>query len=221
MEQFSLNAKVEMENQEEKKTLGTLHDQEGDLLTVAVVFGRGSSYTLMRAGEVLQCAVGNEKEVYAFKGIIVSRDSGDFITYTVRRTSPVEILQRRGHVRVPCSDGIYYSGDPAHLPLAMERKDPKTMNLESFKKGRMIDISGSGMKLDIQERLNEKQELALLLDLGKQQMMVKGKIMNAYVELHKEKRHYCYGILFVDLPERKQDRIIQFVFQLMRKVKPL
>ena len=209
-----------MENQDGGKTLGTLHDMEGDVLTVAVVFGNGP-VKLMREGETVECSVCNEKEVYAFQGRITARNSEDFITYTLVRTSEVEVLQRRGHVRVPCSDSLSYSTDGAHFPLADERKDPKTMNLKAFKKGRMIDLSGSGMKLDIGERLKLGQELVLLLDLEKQQILLKGKVMNSYVEIHKEKRHYCYGIAFVDLPERKQDRIVQFVFQLMRKVKPL
>jgi c-di-GMP-binding flagellar brake protein YcgR len=220
MKQFSLNAKMEMENQQKEKILGSLHDQQGDLLTVAVVFG-GGSYILMRTEDTVECSICNEKEVYAFQGTIVSRDSGEFITYTVKVTSEVKVLQRRGHVRVPCSDALHYSGDPAHLPLALERKDPKTMNLRSFKNGRMLDLSGSGMKLEVKERLEQGKELVLLLDLGNQQMLIKGKVVSSYVELHKEKRHYCYGIAFVDLPERKQDRIIQFIFNLMRKVKPL
>jgi c-di-GMP-binding flagellar brake protein YcgR len=220
MEQFQLNSKVDMENMEGEKILGTLHDQEGDLLTLAVVFGN-EPVKLMREGEAVECSVCNEKELYAFQGIIVSRGSSSFITYTVRITSELEVLQRRGHVRVPCSDIVFYSVDPEHLPLANEMKDPKTMNLKSFIKGRMTDLSGSGIKLDIAERLKKEQVLIFLLNLGKHQILVKGKVMNSYVEMQKENRHYCYGIAFQDLPERKQDCIVQYVFQLMRNVRAL
>jgi c-di-GMP-binding flagellar brake protein YcgR len=78
----------------------------------------------------------------------------------------------------------------------------------------MLDISAGGLKLRIAEQLKVRDKIKLKIFINKEELTIKGEIVRVIEE--QDKRYAC-GVRFIDLEEQTREKIIKFVFQLMRE----
>jgi c-di-GMP-binding flagellar brake protein YcgR len=179
--------------------------------------------------------------VYFFTSRIVAinRESSESY-YLIRKPDSVHRQQRRGHVRVPCHHNIVYwpwedalaAGLPS--PMVATRtselwEDPVWMrdylkSLEETVTGRnafTLDMSGGGLRMVSLEQLERHDRILLKLALDQkspaQAMLLEAKVVRVVPLNIGGWQRYRVGISFVGLPEKVQEKIISYLFTVMRK----
>ncbi|QNO16437.1 PilZ domain-containing protein [Alkalicella caledoniensis] len=81
--------------------------------------------------------------------------------------------------------------------------------------GVLKDLSGGGLSFSSEEDVELDQLLEVKINDGKSLILVLGKI----VRKQKLENHYLYGLEFVYIDEKTQDKLVQFIFNVQRKEK--
>lgn len=233
MKNVEINSKVEMIAANSKKTFGTLYDIREDLILVSVSPG-DKAFKLFYPEDEIDLVIYDKDSLCVFKARVLERESDEYLIYKLERISEIERQQRREHVRIEYTSAIQYSDEEELILSSMGRINRLVVrenNLENFKSGYVEDISGGGLKLRTNERLepgltlraSEKMEPGLILvfkvSVENEDLVVKGEVCHRdEKEIYGEK-WYTYGVKFIDVDEGTTDKIVEFVFLLMRKNK--
>ncbi len=179
--------------------------------------------------------------VYFFTSRIVGIDrEGSEKYYLIRKPDSVHRQQRRGHVRVPCHHNIVYwpwedalaAGQPS--PVVATRTTElwddsvwmqdyqKTLEEKvSGKNAFTLDMSGGGLRMVTLEPLERHDRILLKIALDQknpsQAMLLEARVVRVVPLNIGGWRRYRVGISFIDLPEKVQERIISYLFTVMRK----
>lgn len=219
METFELNSKIELIKEDEEYTSGLIYDISDDKLYVSIPPG-DKSFRLLREGENIQGMVYLKEQILGFNCIVSKRIHGDNPVYELSNLDNFTRIQRRSDIRIPYTSPVLYTGDKDLLAIIEKEEYPELIIpniLEDLKEGMSLDISGGGVKLSCNEDLDIEGPLFLVLNLGNETITVKGKIVHKEINILPKQIKYSYGIKFLDIGERLKDRIIQFVFVLMRR----
>ncbi len=84
---------------------------------------------------------------------------------------------------------------------------------ERWQVGRILDLSGSGLKISVEEQLYIKTILDLKFELAFKEISRKFTIKGEVVRKIGSPQVYKYGIKFIDIKPGEQDQIIQYVLR--------
>lgn len=218
MKEFKLNQKIEIVAEDGKKTSGTIHDVQDDMIFLSVTLSDLRT-RILRPGDSIDAILYCEDKIMAFTGLVKDRIIGDIPLYVISDITNLTKAQRRKDVRVPCTIDLKYTYNEHLLNLDYSQGRNKKIldEMESFiGEGLILDISAGGVRIYIQEDLLIGKEI-LLSFMVKDEMVLKGEIVYKDINMLPTKTTYFYGIKFIDIDEKKREEIISFVFQLMRK----
>lgn len=179
--------------------------------------------------------------VYFFAArIIEKRQDRDLLLYEIGKPKSMHRQQRRGHVRVPCHYNIAYwywdeinvAGLPS--PVIATRtsdlwEDPEwaedySKKLEAKQPGKnafTLDMSGGGLRMVTIEPLQRHDHLLLKIELdlkrAKQLLFLEAKVIRVVALDIGGWKRYRVGLKFVNLTDKIQEKIISFLFTVMRK----
>ncbi|MGN0144414.1 MAG: PilZ domain-containing protein, partial [Clostridium sp.] len=83
---------------------------------------------------------------------------------------------------------------------------------------KMIDLSGSGARLEISEKVKIKDILLIKMKIKNSDIVLKGEIVR--IEIGSDGKKRC-GIKFIDITQTQTDKIIEELFLVMRKQREL
>ena len=83
-----------------------------------------------------------------------------------------------------------------------------------YNKALMIDLSAGGLKLKTKENIKSDDLILVNLQLNKNQFDLKADIVRIENTIDKEK---IYGLRFVDITYSQSEKIIQELFEVVRK----
>ena len=217
MERFELNSKIELITEVDGVTQGLIHDIIDDKLYVSIT-SDDKKFKLLYVGDSVSCLVFQDMSCIAFDGTITNRIAGDFPIYEISEMNNFFEVQRRQDVRVPCSIPIFYSKNEYLLNLDIERVEEGLERIKKYlSEGIMIDLSGGGLKLTTQDNFNMNQNLLFVINIDNNSMIVRGNILHKTITPTPNKTVFSYGIQLLNIDEQQRDRIIRFLFVLMRK----
>ena len=125
-----------------------------------------------------------------------------------RLSKPYNIIkiQRRNFVRVDMVEYAFYK-------LQNDNEE------EAWKKGIILDLSGGGMKIKTEEKLSLRDSVTVNIFIGENEKI---QVVGEAVRVEKCKiNEYICGLKFKEISERTRDKIIQKVFEQMRKQRGL
>lgn len=125
-----------------------------------------------------------------------------------RLSKPYNIIkiQRRNFVRVDMVEYAFYK-------LQNDNEE------EAWKKGIILDLSGGGMKIKTEEKLSLRDRVTVNIFIGENEKI---QVVGEAVRVEKCKiNEYICGLKFKEISERTRDKIIQKVFEQMRKQRGL
>lgn len=219
METFELNSKIELIKENEESFSGLIYDIKDDKLYVSVS-ADDIGFKILYEQENIQGIVYFQDEVVGFDCIISKRIYKDNPVYELSNLSNLYRVQRRTNVRIPYTRDILYTSDKDLINKidTMEDLDQADINIYyEFNNGMILDISGGGIKLACDKDLYIRDPLYLRLNLRNEKVIVKGEIVHKKINRSSKKTKYIYGIKFIELGNRIKEKIIRFVFILMRK----
>ncbi|MBE6062739.1 MAG: pilus assembly protein PilZ [Clostridium butyricum] len=149
---------------------------------------------------------------YNFNSEIISKGKDGSISY-YELSSPYNIrrIQRRNFFRVDIINDTKYK-NITHID------DEEEIESMPFNNALMIDLSAGGMRLKSKEPINKGDILLIKIEVKSLQMLLKGEVVR--VEADEELNKVC-GIKFLDITETQIDKIIEELFEIMRKQKEL
>ncbi len=164
---------------------------------------------LIHKGELLRisCVVEN-KGRYAFNGEVVERKYDNIYKLEIRKVSEIKRYQQRKFFRFDVSI-------PVIKEFVIGDGDDEEVLIEEC---RSKDISGNGLKLYTNYEHNVGDIVTCKFELDGEKLEVKGKILRRE-NVDTFEYDYALGIQFIDIKEADTDKIIQFIFARLRKLR--
>ena len=144
---------------------------------------------------------------YKFNCRVLGRTrEGKLNLYKLSKPYNISKIQRRNYVRVDMVEYAFY-------------KLQNDNGEEVWKKGIILDLSGGVMKIKIEEKLSLRDRVTVNIFIAENE---KVQIVGEVVRVEKSNTgEYICGLKFKEISERTRDKIIQKVFEQMRKQRGL
>ncbi len=168
---------------------------------------------ILNAGDRVEVLFFRDYCCYSFSGEVMNRYKvGEASIINIKQRGPIERIQRRKFFRLKVV-----------LPLTFKILGDSQIsedNLQGEKvpvyKGYCMDISGGGLKLVTNQELGHQTLITCCVPLLDGAIIdVKGKVIRT-LPLEGLALKYGYGIAFVDIDPKTQDKLIKFVFEKQR-----
>ena len=172
-------------------------------------------------GEYLIEDIGKELDIniysrsgrcYNFNSEIIGKGKeGSIPCYELSSPYNIRRIQRRNYFRVEIVNDTYYKN-------ITDVKDETLIEEMPFNKAMMIDLSGGGMRLKLNGQVKKHDLFLIRIDVKNLKMNLKGEVVR--VEACENLEKIC-GIKFLDITDIQVDKIIEELFEIMRKQKEL
>lgn len=219
MERFKLNSKIELVTEKDERVSGLVYDVFEDRIHVSIP-ADDRQFKLLRIGDILKAIGYSDKNTFGFECVVTDRIAGDFPIYELAEICNFIKVQRRLDVRVAYTNPMKYTGNRILMDIGNSDRSPQeTMEdiRRYLKDGMMLDLSGGGLKLACYEDFSIGRTLLLVFELADETFIVKGRIRHKEFDTAHKRAQYIYGIEFEGIDESVKDRIIYFIFILMRR----
>ena len=197
---------IKRDSQEDTKGYSMVQDitSEGELVITQSM--RDGIPVVIRLNDTLRVFFFQEESCFAFDGKPIERfkiENANMIS--IRQISPIEKVQRRQFYRLRIVL-------PVNLKLLDVKGDAPIIKSYS------IDISGNGLRLNIDEKLDINSMIECNIELSAEETLtIRGKVVRVALD-DKYADKYDIGISFVDIPRKVQDRIVKFIFDKQREL---
>ena len=169
----------------------------------------GEEYLIVNTDEVMDINAYLENgRCYKFNAKILAKGKeGNISYYKLTKPYDVKRIQRRDFFRVEVVEKVQY------VNLSKSDGDEAP-----YIQADMIDLSGSGVRLKINEKVNIEDTLLIKMKIKNSDIVLKGQVMR--VTMDDNGKTIC-GIKFIDITQAQTDKIIEELFLIMRKQREL
>lgn len=169
-----------------------------------------STYLTMKKGEEYE-AIYSDLKNNIFKFTVKILDHKKDRIPLIITSEPYDIIkiQRRNYVRISQCVSVKYC-----LMKEIPDKDIKSYDASNFNFAYILDLSGGGAKIKLEEYAKVNDYVILHLDVDGT-IIVLAKIVR--VQQDKENHSIC-GVKFVNLDFNSREKIIQYIFKEMRRI---
>lgn len=159
-------------------------------------------YLLLQKDDEIRAIIYNEKTAMLYKvkfKIIKRKVENNLKLYKLTMPYEVKKLQRRNYVRVDVTKDIKY----------------KTKGGSVYLDALVLDLSGGGMKIKVDKKLELDDKIELIVELDGKFAKIKGEVRR--VSRDEKDRKYIIGYEFTEIAEVVRDKIVEIVFSIMRR----
>lgn len=184
---------------------------EGIYITIPMKEGK---YLPLNIGQSVSIIYYRDQDVYQFDGDVIGRTVNVIPMIILSQPRNIRVIQRRNYVRVLVINTVKYLKIDRELA---EKDIPRILNIvdsNNFKQATVLDLSGGGMRFKTDTKLKLNDYLLISLSLINEEIMVKTKIVRC--EMQPDKTYIC-GLTFLDLGELTREKIIKYIFHVMRE----
>lgn len=153
----------------------------------------------------------DSRDVYSFYSKVTGRKRDNVPLALISIPTKVTKIQRRNFVRVDIviQANYWILDKSANINLADGIKTK-----EKPIKGTILDISGGGLRIVLESKTKINDLLLVEIPMDNDNVLVAGKIVRV---LKDEMGRDVIGLCFLELNESTRDKLIKFVFEVMRK----
>ncbi|EKQ51073.1 MULTISPECIES: PilZ domain-containing protein [unclassified Clostridium] len=208
MDNFNLkvNDRVEVVV-EEKAYKALIMDIQDEFIRINLPVNDGD-YLMLHSREKIEInSYLDANRCYSFSCKVISRGKeGSIIYYKLSKPYDIKKIQRRNFFRVNIVNPLEYK--------IVTNIDEEDFAGVPYEEGLMVDLSGGGLKLKAKETITRNDLLLVNLKLGKVHFEIKCDIVRIEDTIDKEK---LFGLRFIDITPAQSEKIIQELFEIMRK----
>lgn len=177
-----------------------------DEYTIEIDIPPGNNDLLFKEGVQIQIAVVAKEGIYIFFGKIAGKDKRNQVpVFVIKRESDISKIQRRLHYRLSCNCKVRYR------PFKLAAFGP---NEEHFKTVTAIDLSGGGMCILTEEKLEKINFLECVIILEKEvEIRIIGKVVSVKNEQVNHVEKWKVSIQFQKINENEREKIISYIFR--------
>ena len=212
MNNFELKVNYRLEvifNDKNYKCLVTDIDEEWTKINIPVC---EDEYLSLYSGEVIEINMYLDSgKCYNFNSKVLSRGKeGNISYYKLGMPFNIKRIQRRSYFRVGVLNLAHYRN--------ITNFDNNDLDDIPYTEAMMIDLSGGGVKLKINEDVQVNDILSIKMNIKGSDIIVKGEVVR--VQRSGDNENLC-GIKFLDISQSQIDKIIEELFEIMRKQRAL
>ncbi|MCE5220738.1 MAG: PilZ domain-containing protein [Clostridium sp.] len=203
---LKVNDKIEVVTGE-KIYKALIIDVQDDFLRINLPVNDGE-YLMVHINEKIEMnSFLDDGRCFKFYSKVISRGKeGNIIYYKISKPFDIKKIQRRNFFRVSLFDTINYK--------IITDIDKKEFDSISYKEAYMIDLSGGGLKIKVNDEIKKEDLLLIKIKIKGHEIELKCNIVRIESTENKEK---LYGLKFLDITPVQTDIIIQGLFELVRK----
>lgn len=197
---FIINSKVEiLWNEEYYKS--NIQNVDSNSISISIPTKEGQ-YIPLRKSDKVEVLYYLENDIYKFNTVVLDRKIDTIPIIMLAHPEKVIKVQRRKFVRVPVI---------CDMECFIMQNNKKQSSLKAV----LVDLSGGGMRIKVSDKLKLGDKITAYIPIEDEQVQIKGEV----VRVDKDdisKLNIC-GINFVEIDERIREKIIKFIFHIMRK----
>ncbi len=204
---FAINNKLEILI-DEKYYNTNIQDLSEDYIAISIPMSAGQ-YVPLSKGTIIDVIYYEEENLYRFKSSIIGRKFENIPILIISKPIEIRKIQRRKYVRVPLMNTAKYK----NLKNQPKTK-PSSIDNSEYLKAVLVDLSGGGMKVRVSEEIKKDDFVLVDLTVNNENMFLVGQAKRIVKE--DDGRFLC-GLSFEFLDNSTQERIIKYIFRLMRE----
>jgi len=185
--------------------------EDGILITIPMKEGK---YLPLNKSESVSIIYYEEKEVYQFEADVLGRTIDVIPVIILSNPKNIRIIQRRNYVRVTILKVIKCLNIDRELATKDVSRIEGVTSAHKFKEATLLDLSGGGMRIKTELKLHLNDVLIIRLPLIDEEIMIKTRVVRCE---EKQDNLRAYGLRFLDLEEKNRDKIIKYIFHIMRE----
>jgi c-di-GMP-binding flagellar brake protein YcgR len=204
---FTINKKLEI-LVDEKYFNSNIQDITEEYIAISIPIKAGE-YVPLSNGATIDVIYYEEENCYKFQTSVIGRKFENIPILLIAKPKEIKKIQRRKYVRVPLISTVKYKN------LKNEsRTNPSTVEKSEYLKAVLIDLSGGGMRVKVSEEIKLGDFLLVSITINEEETLIVGQAKRIVKD--DEGRFSC-GLSFELLDSSTRERIIKFIFQLMRE----
>lgn len=204
---FKINKKLEI-LVEEKYFNSNVQDVTGEYIAISIPINSGE-YIPLSKGTPIDVIYCEGENYYQFHSSVIGRKFENIPILLIAKPVQVKKIQRRKYVRIPLISEIKYK-NLKNQP----RTNPSTIESSEYTKGVLVDLSGGGMRVRVSEAIKLNDFLLVSLTVNNEDTLILGQAMRIIKD--DDGMYYC-GLSFEFLDSSTREKIIKYIFQLMRE----
>ncbi|MFW5981245.1 MAG: flagellar brake protein [bacterium] len=211
LEKLKVNEKVDIivkTGPYQGKYLSKIAEMDSDKIKVTSPFIKGEVVPL-RLEQIVNLYFTSDIAAYTFPARIIERQSEPLALITIEKIGELKRIQRREFFRLDAKKKVKYR-------LIEDPLDPEEDEPIELKETETIDISGGGIKMNVDNDFPREGFVELYLDLPEiDSIPIFGKIVNEYSLADGR----AVGIKFLDIARAVQEKIISWLFDYQRQLR--
>ncbi|MFT5871343.1 MAG: c-di-GMP-binding flagellar brake protein YcgR [Clostridium sp.] len=205
--EFKLNKKLEI-LVDEKYFNSNIQDVTAEYIAISIPTS-GGAYIPLSKGTVIDVIYCEEENFYKFQSSVIGRKFENIPILLISKPKEVKKIQRRKYVRIPLISTVKYK-NIKNQP----KTKPSTVASSEYLQAILVDLSGGGMRVKVSEEIKLNDYLLVSLTVNSENILIVGQAMRIVKD--DEGRNIC-GLSFEFLDNITRERIIKYIFQLMRE----
>jgi c-di-GMP-binding flagellar brake protein YcgR len=207
---FLVNHKVEIFYADDNYK-SNIQDITEEYISISIPMKEGR-YIALNSNDYFEVLYYEEANVYKFVGKVIRRILENGVSQILLEY-PEDIvkIQRREYVRI---DFVQYL---KYITVSKgEKEDTKIelLNNGKGKEGLLIDLSGGGFKFKTSEKI--EYDDVIIADIPDDESILRVRAKAVRISIDTDKKFIC-GFSFIDIDNKTRERIIRFIFSIMRK----
>ncbi|MCB2297148.1 flagellar brake protein [Clostridium tagluense] len=204
---FAINRKLEI-LVEERYYNTNIQDLTEEYIAISIPMS-GGQYVPLSRGDIIDVIYYEDENLYKFKSSVIGRKIENIPILLVSKPLEIEKIQRRKYVRISLINTAKYKNLKNQSKIS-----PKTIEEREYLKASIVDLSGGGMKVRVSEEIVMNDFILVNLTVNNEDIHIVGQAKR--IQKDDEGRFVC-GLSFEFLDNLTRERIIKYIFQLMRE----
>lgn len=210
---FKINSKCEIlidkDNGIYKSTIQDLGD---DYIGITIPVYNGK-YAPLNRNERVMVIYYSEDNLYGFDTVVAGRKKDGVPLILLSMPSNIKKIQRRKFFRVSTLKEVMYV--KVDKVISESYFNDIVKDTKKFSKGLLSDLSGGGLRLKTKEEIKAGDRFIIKINFEKEDVFLIIECIRSYKDI--DNNLYISGFSFVNIDTKVQDKIIAYVFWLMRE----
>lgn len=173
----------------------------------------GSEYAPLNKDEKVTAVYYDENNLYGFNTDVIGRKKDRIPMILLAIPENIKKIQRRRFFRVSLIKDVSYL--KVNKNISDSELSRLTMDSKDFKKALMLDLSGGGLKIKTSEKIEVGDSLIIKIPLKKEDIFILSSCIRAFKDM--DSNLYVSGFYFLNIDDKTQDKVVAYVFQVMRE----
>lgn len=192
-----------------------VQDITEEYIAISLPIANGSYANLVK-NDKIEVIYNNEDNLYSFEAKVIGRKKEKnipMILINIPEEDQIKKIQRRRNFRIDLFEKVFYKVfDKENFKESMLKSI--SGEVEEFLQGTMVDLSGGGMKLLVQGRIELGSLVIVQFGIHNKQIIAKGVCVRC---IKLENGEFSCGIEFHEIDGRQRENIISYTFDIMRE----